>query len=337
MRKRGNLITHGFLTVLVLLLANSRMAFANWKLDAQSAFGGAQFAGKTGHSIWRSRISMTGQTATRSFLFDGKLTFQPEYFDFNSNFSTVRLSGQLGLQIPFRRWLWHMRFGHRRLSYTFERNTYSWNGGDLEIGADFQFSTNTSFSSKLIYWYRDALQFNRQVLNALILRSGLSGKGKFFQWQSGIHLEMFSVKPNKGSARTINQGRRYGFFVQLGKTSPFLINFHYRLLYHQSDVLKRGYVEHLLIFLTGAYLTKKWAIFAFVQWNQNQGEKKSGMENLLYTSMEHYNRLYLKLIRDLSSRSELFIKFGFDRERLLQNSTNWRYLQLLFGLHFNLK
>lgn len=303
--------------------------------------------------------SSFGQLATQQYLL-ARLNGQLRYH-FNGERSAWALQGSLRpdlylaetvpssvilqlkgeYQQQRRRYGWDVFFENQR-----QRLRFSGAGIDLDIfqlGArgNWFFRKGQILTLGLGYNYRDFTAAVDNQLDALVLSLRWSGQlGDGLRGYGGFYGENFRIRSLRRRAdvagREENRGWRYGPEIGLEHRKALLLSGSYRLLLHQSELTDTNALEHRVRLLFGKILSADWSLFAlFDYYFRNQSYEALADAFLFYTPVDTENRFYLKLERDMGTRTDVYVKIGYLSEDFTQESLNYAGWQGTVGIEIS--
>ena len=191
------------------------------------------------------------------------------------------------------------------------------------------------------YNYRDFTAAIDNQLDALVLSLRWSGQpGDGLRCYGGLYGENFRIRSLRRRAdvagREENRGWRYGPELGLEHKKALLLSGNYRLLLHQSELTDATALEHRVRLLFGKILTAEWSLFAlFDYYFRNQSYEALADAFLFYTPVDTENRFYLKLERDMGTRTDAYLKIGYVSEDFTLGTLNYAGWQGTVGIEIS--
>jgi hypothetical protein len=270
-----------------------------------------------------------------SFRLRGRLT--PRFY-FEDQLRNLRLSSNLEMQR-------NLPSGSLNLRMTAKGNFYD---GEQIAGFNFFiYQANLGYTHQINKQRRVAAEagffmrrFSRDYFNQL---SGYSLRFSTFfvvvrkvHLSLGLYTERFLIDNELNKAILgRNPGLRYGpeISFSLRSRSILTLSFLYNLQeYDHFSVTDRNY--HLIL-LMGRYLTKRLTLFLYMNLYQGTSSEKIPWE-LTYKPISDEHYYYMKFGYDLGTKSELYLKLGYQREEFFRTDNSLSGTQLMTGLAFRL-
>lgn len=170
------------------------------------------------------------------------------------------------------------------------------------------------------------LQWRKSIKGATRLLTGFYGET--FDISSITNLTQFGSRDN-------NQGFRFGPEIGLMHKRNYVFNGIYRFLLHRSDITDSDAHEHHIRLLAGKLISRDWSLFFLLDYYiRDLSLENQENINLLYTPIDTENRFYIKLERELDTRSTLFFRIDYLNEDLARQGVNYSGWQGTIGLSF---
>lgn len=298
---------------------------------AQLEGGLARFKTQNFHLLARPKLQIGQNLKKQKLSFKWSALYQPEFFSLAGSTFSQRLNGQFALNSQFKKWLWGIHFRTRYQSFKIESQSYDWQSSDLLLNLDYWQKEDFFWQGQLILWYRDTQQFDRQTLNSSIARFGF---GQILPWVSiypNLYFEQYRIEPRYYKPGN-EYGQRRGLALRLEHNKQFLFSLDFKLLWHKRNGSTIQKTEQQLDLLMAFWLTPKWALLIFAEYNKLASFSSETTSELSYQPINTTNHLQLKLSRDFANHSEFFLRFGYEQENLIQPIEKWQYWQFALGV-----
>ncbi len=257
-----------------------------------------------------------------------KIRIRPEFYGIQNQLKTMKIRGDAFYHQKENIFNWGFRVNRQRYVFNGRNIDLSYDSFNLILDSDWFLFDRLPFSFSAGYGNQRINNDGSQDLDLYIFDlSARSNLSEFSKLSGGIYFESFNVSGAGNifytNIRNNNAGRRYGPHIIFNYIKYTVINFEYRFLYHSSDLTRDFSYEQMISLVAGRFLTEKLSAFLltdlyFRHYNLNTGS--TGNLNLLYNSMNIDNRIFLKIGYDLSGILEVYIRTGYLKENLYENS-----------------
>lgn len=324
-------------TSALLLIGLCQSSLADGDLSVQiGAEGGLHTTNnQTAQFLSRLNTRVQYQSAFDEHFFILKTRIAPELYDFSADRSVVKLAAEIAL-------------GRQKSSYGWQayliNNHYFYN---LPADDDVRFSifilggqaskpiaTDWSARLTLDYLYRDSARQPRLQMDGLRLFFGpLYQFSKRNQGSLDGYAESFRINQDylPQTAKS-NSGWRLGLRLAIQHRSVYIFNGIAQAIGQTSQLDKSISTEYRLNLLWGRYLSGRWSLFLFVNYQTLQAGKRSIPAVLNYTPVENENWIYGKLAFDASKQTVISLSAGYFRDDLTDRSAAFSGWQLLSGV-----
>ncbi len=323
-----------WLLVLVFFSTSLRARFFSY-LQVESGF--SRFKNQKQYVLLRPKLEMGQKLPGQKFFFNWAVAYQPEIFDFPSLIFSQRLRGRFVLNARFGKLTSEMRFRFRNQYFKIETDHYSWQSSDVSMDFNYRFSRTVLGGIQGLLWYRDTNDFDRQKLNAAVLRLSIRYFFKTIVFRGAFHHETYTIQPAPSLSTPAQHGQRNGVLVSLERNQNVFFTATYQLLWHRHPAQNSTRPDHQINILLGFWLTRQWSLFLFGAYNRISIDGNLTENALLYTPINSANRFHVKIGRDLTARTELYFRVGYEQEKLIRSAEQWQYWQLVGGLRTKLK
>lgn len=146
---------------------------------------------------------------------------------------------------------------------------------------------------------------------------------------------VYSLQAGQPNYEAENNGWRIGPHISINYLKDFVVNFDYRFLIHNSQYTSYPSTENWLRLVVGKILSEKWSAFLLTDYyfrNFKTKEIAADNQDLLYTSTNFENRIYLKLGYDISNNIELYAKSGYFDENISVDKYSFEGLDVSLGI-----
>jgi hypothetical protein len=278
-----------------------------------------------------------------------KLIVHPEFYGSNNLLTTLNFYGDGSYTQDEKSFNWGFRLNNRLDNFNGRNINLSYDifnalaEGNLFFLKDFPLNITTG------YGFQKIKDSTGQTLDYFLLdlktSTTLSSIAKIGY---GIYSESFSVTAMPASGRqqvnvtpgrtgTINQNKGWRFGPQTGfyYLKDEIVNFDYHFLVHISDLTNNFSYEQWIHLVAGKLFSDKWSVFFlsdlyFRKFNLN--ELAENNLNLLYTSNNLDNHIYLKTGYDVSDHFEIYIRIGYFKENLVNNKYSYSGWDTTLGI-----
>jgi hypothetical protein len=330
--------TRNRFALVFLLLATVPPLRAQFFSGIRLESGLSRFENNRLYLLNRARIRL-GQKINRPELnFDWNLFYQPEIFDLNPSLSAQYVNGRFSLQRPFKRldFLLHFRSRYQHLQFYSDR--YAWQSSDLTFNVRYHSAAPSLYwSAQACLWYRDAKNFDHQKLNASIFQAGADWHRSTVLLQLRLYYERYTVIPTSRVISEKLRGDRSGISLHIEQNKNYIFSVNYRFLLHYHQNVARTAIDHEMSLLLAFWLSPSWSLLFFGEYRKIGSVKEESQTTLWYRPINATNRMYLKLSKDISPKTEFYLKFGKLKEQLTRSDTNWQFGEIIVGLMKKLK
>ena len=329
LKKRRKLVLFFILVAQVLFF--TLPVKAQFFAVVQMESGLARFKSQEFYLLTRPKLQVGRRLNQQNFKLQWSVLYQPEFFNLQSATFSQRLNGQFSLNTQFNNWFWGIRFRTRYQSFKIEHQRYNWQSSDLVVDFSRWQSANFFWQGQGILWYRDTQQFDQQKLNSAIFRFGFGQVFKGLTLYTDLYFEQYQIK-SQDYTLPENKGQRRGLALRLEHNKKFLLTLDYKLLWHKKNGFSQLKTDHQLDFLTGFWLTSKWALLIFAEYNKLTFFTSDQEHTLWYQPINSTNHLQLKISRDFARNGEFYLRFGFEQEKLIRPVERWQYWQAVLKI-----
>ena len=332
LKSRQILIQCWLFSILIFVLPLKAQFYGVLQLEG----GMARFKRQNLHLLARPKLQIGQNLKKQNISFKWSVLYQPEIFTLPGSTFSQRLNGQFALNSQFKNWFWGIHFRSRYQSFKIESQSYDWQSSDLVLNLNYWQKADFLWQGQIILWYRDTQQFDRQTLNSSIVRLGF---GKFLPWITiypNLYFEQYKIEPRYHQANN-DRGQRKGLALRLEHNKKFLFSLDFKMLWHNKNGFTALKSEQQLDLLLAFWLRPKWALLIFAEYNNLASFSNANINVLSYQPINTTNHLQIKLSHDLAINSELFFRFGYEQENLIQPIEHWQYWQFVLGVNKSIR
>jgi hypothetical protein len=278
-----------------------------------------------------------------------KLIVHPEFYGSENILSTLNFVADGSYRQAEKSFDWGFRLNRWLDNFSGKNIDLSYDVFNVLADGDLFFIKNLPLSLSTGYGFQKIKDSTGQNLDfyLLDLRTSLP-LSSITKIGYGVYSESFSVNGLSSSAGqlvslhsaqtgTINQNNGWRFGPQAGfyYLKDAIINFDYRFMVHISDLTNSFSYEQWIRLVAGKLLSDNWSVFLltdlyFRKFNLNKlGENNL---NLLYTSNNVDNHVYLKAGYDVSDHFEIYIRTGYFKENLVNNKYLYSGWNTILGI-----
>jgi hypothetical protein len=329
--------------ILVIIFAHPGFSQISYHLDLESGY-------------YRSKNSITETQSRWGFNADGKLKYtyksnsriasiniraRPEFYNTESEFYTIKLRAagnylQRGEKVD-----WGINVIAQKFNFDISNSGYS-NNSILFNGELSTFiSDETLLRIRAGYSTRNVSTNSKLTLDLVSADVLLYEDIASFQIGYGIYLEKYntynSVNEVFNSLYSSIKGFRIGPKISLNYVRDFIVKLKYEILFHNSDITEPTSYEHQVYLVAGKLLTSKLSAFFFLNYylSKLKYAEDYNESSLIYIPADIDNTAFLKIAYDLKENLELYIKSGYRKIELLQNSSALNGWSIILGLSFS--
>ena len=269
-----------------------------------------------------------------------KFRVRPEFYGFNNQLNTFKLRGDASYSQNENSFTWGINLADQK--YNIKSNSFNLTYSTFILSGNAESYLCGSLPANLTlgYAYQDIGYSGEQNLDLffgeLKLFHPISENMKF---GFGIYTEKFSITGRSLDPYVIpgeeNKGWRLGPAVSFNYLGNEVINFEYRLLFHNSKYTYSSSIEHWIRLVAGKLITSSLSVFVLIDYYIRNFKYKPNAENfsyLLYTTMNFDNRIFLKFSYEISNTVELYLRSGYFKENLYSNKYNYSGWHALVGI-----
>jgi len=306
---------------------------------------------------WRSSLTYQGTNQNSSWSVLAK--FLPEFYGVKDANKIYKFSVGGQYQKHYTNWQWSVFLSTQKHIYQTTIENFTLNSFNIGANSLWWCFPKIFLTYNLHYFYRDIVNTYDQNLDAIFLQTGVGyAYSKYINIEGGLYLEKFSIKsPDylelflSGNNGPISYGEANNNLME-GKSSgwrvgpqlswkyqkKFLLNFTYRILSHQSDLLNRPVSEHWLRFIFVKIFSSKLSGLFFMDYYINQAKLTQQKDYLLaYSPLENENKIFFKLERTFSTGRTFYLKSGYLNNSFKLEDFSIKGWIFVIGFEFNFK
>ncbi|WP_457565986.1 hypothetical protein [Caldithrix abyssi] len=328
---------HSLVFLLLFELSLPAGGYAQFFTHLQFENGLSRFKNEKSYLLIRPRLEL-GQTVSENYIrFKWRASYQPEIFDLNASLFSQRFKGQFVLSGQIQKLAADIRFRTRYQHFQFSSAAYAWQSSDFSLNLVYRTSPSFSWKAMGMLWYRDTKDFDRQKLNAAVAQIGPGLIFQSFSLMALLYHERYVLHPVAGDTLRTTSGQRVGLSFSIDRKRDFLFSLNYKILLHFHQGLIKPLTDQQVNFLFGVWLGERWTFFLFVGYNRLPSASENLTSRLLYSPVNSANRFHLKLGHDVNHRIEIYLRLGYEQERLIRPADRWQYGQLVVGLKMKVR
>ena len=269
------------------------------------------------------------------------MRFRPELWTGETTATNLKYLWSGYWQQQYRTWTWQLQISGKYYSYQ-NQTPKNVSFSIFQIAGFWQhyYRKNLFFSLEGHLLYRDLTYIYDSNLDAHIAQIG----GNYLlrpHLSLGLkwYFESFRISSRDyfltEMERRENTGWRSGPEITLEHQSKILFTLTYRFLTHQSRLTKSGAREQWVRLVTSWSWNRRWYVFGLVDYYfLTTPGTSTEQAPLLYSPLDNENRIFLKIARSISYRSDLFLKGGYLQETLLKELFTLSGWQLTAGIEW---
>jgi len=268
-----------------------------------------------------------------------KARLSPEVYGSDISRSAIKFSADLQAGRQQLEYSWQVQMMTSRFQYNSPESESS-KLSTFVLGSSYTRIYSSRWQGRISadYLYRDSGNYPHINLDAFRI---LAGPVWIFTAStlavSEIHAESYHVSQhNIPDEAHKNSGWRGGVRLSLQHRAASIFNASLQGIMQTSQKVDETTPEIRFDVLWGRYLSNEWSVFVLINYQWRNDHNGSTPAFLQYTPIEFENWIYAKLVYDMNSGSELFLRCGYFQDDLQDSSQKFSGWQASFGIDIRL-